>query len=183
MSDSFGLKPYLEENYDGSFFDSALSDPSPWVYHLHGHQIVRARLTQNSTYDVHLSVEGQTPQETPKTAIKLAYPAVHAQAVDKLLKIDRNIRSQGLEPIIRAKDRHHIKNKTLYPLMQDRVVLFFTLLEGEIIRGLVTAFSRYDLTVSLKGGVPVMVLRHSILDLRDKSGRCYLKSHVQAKRG
>jgi hypothetical protein len=89
------------------------------------------------------------------------------------------VQRQGLEPIVSPKERHHIKNKTLFPLMQDREVLFFTLLEGEIIRGLVAAFSRYDLTVSLKGGIPVTVLRHSILDVRDKKGRCYLKTHVE----
>jgi hypothetical protein len=183
MSDSLSLKQYLEENFENSLFDRALNDPSPWVYHLHGSQIVQACLVQNSTYEVHLSIDGQTPQETPKTAVKLAYPIADAQAVGKLIKIDRKVRNKGLEPIIKPKDRHHIKNKTLFPLMQERLVLFFTLLEGEIVRGLVTAFSRFDLTVSLKGGVPVMVLRHSILDLRDKSGRCYLKAHLQPKPG
>ena len=63
--------------------------------------------------------------------------------------------------------------------MEERTVLFFTLLEGEIIRGLVTAFSRYDLTVSLKGGVSVVVMRHAVLDVRDKKGRCYLKACIE----
>lgn len=88
-----------------------------------------------------------------------------------------------MEPIIFPKNRHYIKNKTLFPLMQQREVLFFTLLEGEIIRGVVLAFSRYDLTVGLKGGIPVVVLRHAVLDVRDKKGRCYLKSHVMRKSG
>jgi hypothetical protein len=65
--------------------------------------------------------------------------------------------------------------------MQQREVLFITMLEGEIIRGLILAFSRYDLTIGLKGGIPIVALRHSILDVRDKKGRCYLKSHVQPK--
>jgi hypothetical protein len=63
--------------------------------------------------------------------------------------------------------------------MQQREVLFFTLLEGEVIRGLVLAFSRYDLTIGLKGGIPIAVLRHSVLDVRDNKGRCYLKSHIR----
>ena len=155
----------------------------PWVYHLHGCQIVHARLVKDSAYNVILSIEGKSEQEVNKTSIKLLYPATHAQTAAKLIKTDRKERSMQIEPIIRPGDRHHIKNKTLFPLMQERVVLFFTLLEGEVIRGIVSAFSRYDLTVSLKGGVPLVVLRHGILDVRDKIGRCYLKSSNGAKCG
>ena len=60
--------------------------------------------------------------------------------------------------------------------MKDKQVLFFTLLEGEIIRGIIADFSQYDITVNLKGGLPVVVLRHSIYDARDKTGRCLLKT-------
>jgi hypothetical protein len=179
MNGNAGLKQYLENNYENSVFDLALKDPSPWMFYLHGRQTVQARLVQNSTYSVCLSSGEQNEQEVNKTHIKLVYPAAHAEAVTKLIKTDSKVQRQGLEPIVSPKDRHHIKNKTLFPLMQDREVLFFTLLEGEIIRGLVTAFTRYDLTVSLKGGIPVAVLRHSILDVRDKKGRCYLKTHIK----
>ncbi len=179
MNSNVGLKQYLEKNYENSVFDLALNDPSPWVFHLHGRQIVQARLVRNSTYSVYLSSDAQKEQEVNKTFIKLVYPAAHADAVTQLIKTDSKVQRQGLEPIVIPKERHHIKNKTLFPLMQDREVLFFTLLEGEIIRGLVAAFSRYDLTISLKGGRPVTVLRHSILDVRDKKGRCYLKTHIK----
>lgn len=178
MNSTGGLKEYLDENYAKSFFDLALNDPLPWVYHLHGRQIVQARLIQNAMYEVVLAIDDQPQQEIKKISIKLLYPASLAQSAAKLIKTDPKVQARHLEPIISPKDRHHIKNKTLFPLMQQRTVLFFTLLEGEIIRGLISAFSRYDLTVSLKGGIPVGVMRHSILDVRDKQGRCYLKSSL-----
>ena len=99
----------------------------------------------------------------------------------KLIKWDPKLKANPIEPIIFPKDRHHIKNKTLFPLMQQREVLFFTLLEGEIVRGVLLAFSRYDLTIGLKGGIPVVVMRHGVRDVRDKQGRCYLKSHIEPK--
>src|SRR2546421_514547 len=34
----------------------------------------------------------------------------------------------------------------------------------------------YDLTINLKGGLPVIILRHSMYDARDKTGRCLLKT-------
>ena len=66
--------------------------------------------------------------------------------------------------------------------MKDKEVVFFTLLEGEIIRGLITGFSRYEITMSLKNGNPVTILRHSIYDLRNKKGRCFLKKFQEEHR-
>ena len=66
--------------------------------------------------------------------------------------------------------------------MKDREVVYFTLLEGEIVRGIIGGFSRYDVTLHVKGGLPVVLLRHSIYDLRNKRGRCYLKSFQDAHR-
>ena len=54
-------------------------------------------------------------------------------------------------------------------------MVFFTLLEGEILRGLITAFSRYDINLNLKGGLPLVILRHSVHELRNKKGRSFLK--------
>lgn len=179
MNDSTGLNEYLKDNYEKSVFDAALNDSSPWVYHLHGREIVQARLVRNDTYDIVLSIDSQPAREIGKTSIKLLYPVVYAQAAGKLLKMDPKVQARRIEPIISPKLRHHIKNKTLFPVIQQRTVLFFTLLEGEIIRGLVLAFSCYDLTIGLKGGIPIVVLRHSVLDVRDKNGRCYLKPICQ----
>jgi hypothetical protein len=66
--------------------------------------------------------------------------------------------------------------------MKEREVLFFTLLDGKIIRGVVTDFSRYDTTVNLKGGLPVTILRHAIYDVRNKKGRSFLKSFQEKHR-
>ena len=179
MNEISPLKRYLDENYQESVFDSALNDPSPWVYHLHNREIVHGRIVRNLPYRIVLSVDAQPEKEIDKTSIKLLYPASFAQTVEKQIKSDPKIEARQIAPIISPKNRHHIKNKTLFPLMQQREVLFFTLLEGEIIRGLVLAFSRYELTIGLKGGTQIKVLRHSILDVRDKKGRCYLKQLVQ----
>jgi sRNA-binding regulator protein Hfq len=66
--------------------------------------------------------------------------------------------------------------------MKDREVVIFTLLEGEVIKGIITAFSRYEITVHLKGGVLVTILRHSVYDLRNKRQRCFLKSFQERHR-
>jgi sRNA-binding regulator protein Hfq len=180
-----GLQEYLAANYHLSVFDQAVEFKDPYLFHLHGHRIVRATVVENLKYDIDLKTdEATSPDLThlPKTDVKLVYAAPLADRVAPLLKVDQKVRDLHMEPIIPAGKRHHIKNKSLFPLMKERSVVFFTLMEGEIVKGLITGFSRYEITVSLKGNVPVVVLRHAVYDLRDKRGRCFLKSAQETHR-
>ncbi len=182
MGSLLGLKEYLAESYNTSVFDQAFESQEPWELHLHNHRIIKSKVQENSRYDLRLSTKETGEELLPKTDVKLLYPSDLSDSVRPLLKTDNKVRDLGLEPIISPRIRHHIKNKSLFPLIKERSVLFFTLLEGEIIKGLVTGFTRYEITVSLKGGTPVHILRHSIYDLRDKKGRCFLKSFQETHR-
>ena len=102
---------------------------------------------------------------------------------EQLIKAkDKKIKELKLDSILSPRERYHIKNKSLFPLMHEREVVFFTLLEGEMLRGIICDFSRYEITLKLKGGTPVTILRHAIYDLRDKKGRCFLKSFQETRR-
>ena len=107
----------------------------------------------------------------PKIKIKFLYPEAHAKSVKSLIKTENKIMKEEMEPILSPGGRYHIKNKSLFPLMKEKTVVFFTLLEGELVRGIISGFSRYEITVNLKGEIPVTILRHSVYDLRDKKGR------------
>jgi hypothetical protein len=172
-----GLREYLDESYNISVFDQALESNRPWEFHVHSHRIIKANLLENLTYDIKLGDE-----LLPKTSVKLLYHAHLSESVKPLILLDKKIRNLSFEPIIAPKERYHVKNKSLFPLMKEQQVVFFTLLEGEIVRGIIVGFSRYEITVNMKGGVPVTVLRHSIYDLRDKKGRCFLKSFQEKHR-
>jgi hypothetical protein len=177
-----GLQEYLDEAYNISIFDQALASEQPWELHIHNHRTIKARIIENLRYDVKVSANGAADEVLPKTDIKLIYPEDLAGSVTPLIKTDNKVRDMGLEPIISPKKRYHIKNKSIFPLMKERAVLFFTLIEGEIIKGIVAGFSRYEITVNLKGGTPVTILRHGIYDLRNKKGRCFLKSFQETNR-
>lgn len=177
-----GLTEYLKAHYEESVFDQVQKNKNQlWTLHVHGGSIETGLVVENRKYDILFVPEGGKEEELPKLHVKFLYPADSKEAVSKLLKVDQRIEAMKLEPIKRPAKRHHIKNKTLWPLMRSREVLFFTMLEGEILRGLVTGFSRYEIVLSLKGGIPVHLLRHAVFDVRDKRGRCYLKSAVERK--
>jgi len=177
-----GLQEYLDDNYSNSIFDHAFESKETYEFHLHGHRIVKATVIENLKYDLALHTAETKEVHLPKTDVKLVYPAALSDTVRPLLKADPKVRDLRLEPIISARKRNHIKNKSLYPLMKERRVAFFTLMEGEVVKGLITGFTRYEITVSLKGGTPVSILRHAVYDLRDKKGRCFLKSFQETHR-
>lgn len=182
MAHLLGLQEYLDEFYNISILDQALSSKQPWVFHLHNHRIVKATVTENLKYDIKVKIEGKGEELLPKVNIKLVYPQELSESVRPLLKMDKKVKDLGLEPILAPGKRYHVKNKSLFPLMKEKKVVFMTLLEGEIVRGVIAGFSRYEITVNLKGGTPITVLRHSIYDLRDKIGRCFLKSFQDKSR-
>jgi hypothetical protein len=177
-----GLRDYLRTAYNLSIFDQAMETKALWTMHLHGHRVVQAKVIENKQYELVIDIAGQGPEEIHKLQVKCLYPADQTDAFDKMLKIDKKIRALELEPIYAPAERYNIKNKTLFPLMKERQVVFCTLMEGELIRGIVAEFSRYDLTLHAKGGLPVTILRHSIYDMRNKQGRCMLKSFQQQHR-
>jgi hypothetical protein len=171
-----GLSDYLDNQYGASIFDRALADSGLWNLHVHGQRVIAARIIENLIYDIKIEESGKSEQILPKIQVKFLYPIELTDAVGPLIKLDPKVKALKRDPIIYPHQRYFVKNKTLFPLMQEKQVVFVTLLEGEVVRGLVAGFSRYDLTMHLKGGKPLTILRHSILDVRDKKGRCYLKS-------
>lgn len=172
-----GLQEYLNESYNTSIFDALVSSKESLQLYLHKHRIISATVTENLKYDIKANIEGEHEEVIPKVNIKMIHSGDLSETVNQLIKTDKNVRNLGLEPILAPGKRYHVKNKSLFPLMKERSVVFFTLLEGEIVKGIIADFNRYEITTNLKGGIPVTILRHSIYDLRDKKGRCFLKSH------
>lgn len=182
MGHLLGLDEYLAKHYEVSVFDKAVASGLPWELRLHGGRSVTATLTENRKWDVTLGPPGQAKEELQKIQVKYLYPADQSRAVKPLVKTDKKVKELALSPILSPRGRYFIKNKSLFPLLKEKEVLFFTLLEGEVIKGILTDFSRYDVTVALKGGLPVTILRHSIYDLRNKKDRSFLKSFQEEHR-
>ncbi len=171
-----GLEEYLHDNYSRSVFDREVGSGRQLNLHLHGHLLEEGDLAENLKYDIKFKKKDGTLTTIPKVSIKFLYPSVKAAEVSKLLKYDPRVKAMGLGPILAPRQRYHVKNKTLFPAMKERTVVIFTLLEGELLKGIIEDFSRYEITLAAKGGLPITIMRHAIYDLRDKRGRCLLKS-------
>jgi sRNA-binding regulator protein Hfq len=184
MAHLSGFDEYRKENLKKSVFKNVLASDEPWCIHLHGQMSsLKARIVKDDIYEVTIETENKERSVFKKLDIKYLYPGDQQEKILPLLKkTDKKVKNMGLTPSENLSGRHFVKNKSLYPLIKEREVVFFTLLDGDILRGVVLAFSMYDITVGLKGGIPLTFLRHSLYDLRNKAGRCYLKSFQQTAR-
>ncbi|MBW2368389.1 MAG: hypothetical protein JRH15_10920 [Deltaproteobacteria bacterium] len=177
-----GLREYIDNSYELSVFDTARESDQLWSFHLHGRRLLTAKIQKIFTYDVKLVDATGTEEIVPKVHVKFLYPKEYGESIDKLLKVNKKVATLRMDPLFSPHLRHFVKNKSLFPLMMEKQVLFFTTLEGDVIRGLVAGFSRFDIQISLKGPIPITILRHSIYDIRDKKDHCYLKSYQETHR-
>ena len=171
-----GYKEYIDDNYNMSIFDKALKSDRPWLFHIHEDRVINAKVAENFAYDVKLIVDGNNEEIMPKIQIKYLYPEDITDIIPPLIKTDKKVRKFGISFIPSPANRYHILNKTLYALMKEKQKVLFTLLEGETFKGVTKDFSRFDINISLKGGVLVTIMRHSIFNLKDNKGRCFLKT-------
>ena len=101
----------------------------------------------------------------PKLEILIVYKPGDRESIRQHAKGTWQGATHPVEPLRRHAERHHIKNKTLYPLMEERQVADITVLDGTVLRGIISGFNTYEIMMNLKGGTPVTVLRHGVLDV------------------
>jgi hypothetical protein len=169
------LRNYLDKNYHySSFHGGAAETEHSLIIHTHEHQKNKVKILADSKYDFRAEINNDE-KIIRKLDIKFLYSPESSEKIKKLIKFDKKIKNKKIFPITSPGQRNHIKNKVLFPLMSNWEVVFITLLEGEIIRGLISDFSRYEIIVNLKGGIPVTIMRHAVYDIRDKKKKSWLK--------
>jgi len=177
-----GLDDYLRAHQKDSIFAQEAGRGTSWCLFLHGNERKVGKIQSDQTYEIDLLTQEGVVEKIHKVKVKILCEASREQEVVALLKTDETLKAAPEGPHFGPRYRHHIKNKTLYPLMNRREVLFFTMLEGELLRGIVAGFSRFEISLHMKGGVPAVLLRHAVFDVRDKKGQSYSKEAVE-KRG
>ena len=171
-----GLESYLKIHGRDSLFErEAGKESGGWCFFMHGRQERTGWILRSETYECDLVTEEGSTEKIHKVRVKFACPASVREEVKRQMGLNEAVQKKGEGPHFLPRYRHAVPDRTLHELRENREVLFFTLLEGEILRGLVTGFSTYEISLSMKGQVPVVLLRHALFDVRDKRGMSYLK--------
>lgn len=169
------VKEYLATAQPPSIFDELVQNGAAALFHRCDTTDCVGTVTKNDLYDLTFrpadAAEGAPEATLSKVNILYVCRPEDRTAIARQTKDPL----RAAEPLRSPAGRYHIKNKTLYPLMTDRAVVFLTLLDNTVVRGLITGFNRYEIRVSLKGDVPIVALRHGILAAQTKEGRSILR--------
>lgn len=153
----------LESNYARSCLEVAQKDGRPLGLALHGHRRVRGRVLSVGKYEFQLLEDGAAdPISIHKTQVKYGYDPGAFKDLKKFHTIDNHVKKLSMEPILRVKDRHHFKNLTLQRAMDEGTEIEVVSLEGDVFKGQVTWFGRWEFGMRFKGGVEVTVFRHAV---------------------
>ncbi len=178
-----GYSNYLIHNYRRDVFGEFFKNQQTLEFHIAGHKKIKANIAMNKRYDVVLNMETGQTVTLPKVRLKFFYSAELSEKVKPLITIDEQIRARNLQPIFNPTRRFHVKNKNLYPMMMLKMPITITLLEGEVLEGLITDFTMYEIFLELAKGVQIVLLRHAIYNAIDKtSGRNLLKRFQEKMR-
>jgi hypothetical protein len=172
----YELGLYKKDNYTSFALDSACQAGTQIHLRLHGDEDLLGKIIAINPYDLLFELVGGEQRQIIKLHIKYFYLPEHVGQVKKFIKKDESIVQKGFQPIQPCVMRNHVKNKVLYPLQKNKEVLFFSTLDGDLIRGIVGGFNRYEILILMKGGTPLHLLRHAIFNVCDKDGKnSYLK--------
>ncbi len=140
----------------------------PLVLLMHGDKRLTARVAESAPYFVRLqpvdergNAQGD-PVDVHKLQLKIAYPVAAWKEFRKVLKRDKDLQANPLAPVPRPQDRFGCSDKRLFKLAERKVEVSATTLEGEVLRGTVAWFSRFEIGLAIKGGSVITVFRHAL---------------------
>lgn len=162
------LKAHIVENHDKSILAEALSDGQPRVFGLHGHRLVRARLTEVDAYELVLEAEEADAPAGPlgrmhKLQVKFVVDTTDLESARGI--VQRNSEVQICGPIERPQDRYRCANKRLFAWLDAKTPIEITTLEGDVVTGPLNWIGRWELGLAAGGGMEFIVFRHSLANI------------------
>ncbi len=163
------MKAHREQNANRSSLDSAAEDKSEIHLVLHGQRRVRGHVVSTTPYTFMFQPDGAEPEEIHKLQVKYAYEPGVWKRVRKAGRLDRDVVAQSNDPIARPQDRYTCSDKRLFRYMDEGTTVKVTLLEGDVFKGKLTWFGRFEFGLQVRGDVEVVVFRHALHDLSVES--------------
>lgn len=163
------MKAHREENRLRSCLDEARDSGERIAIAIHGKDKIIGTVVEVAPYSVTLQPDedGAEPRELHKLQLKYAWDPDDWKLVRKGTRTDKSRSRDPLPPIERPQDRYTCSDKRLFRYLDEEQQVQATLLEGDVLRGTLTWFGRYEFGMRLKSDVEVTVFRHALFDLTD----------------
>ncbi len=105
---------------------------------------------------------GDDFEEIHKLQIKYAHSPEVWKGAKKAIRSDKVVAKSPSEPQARPQDRYSCSDRRLFLYVDNKSEIAVTLIEGEVLRGVVTWFGRYEFCIQSRKGVEIVVFRHAL---------------------
>ncbi|MEQ1501192.1 MAG: hypothetical protein ABMB14_03130, partial [Myxococcota bacterium] len=126
---------------------------------------VKGRVVEVEPYQIVFEPDGGAPEPIHKLKLLYSYPPDAWKAVKKAVRLDKKFVPEGIGPAVRPQDRYSCSDRRLFSYLDRAVELNVALLSGEVIRGTLTWFGRYEFGVKLRTDTEITVFRHALRDV------------------
>ena len=124
----------------------------------------RGQITEVKPYALVVQPDEGEPVEIHKLDVRYVYDASDWKRVKRAAKKSKN-RDEDARPAPRPQDRYTCSDRRLFSYIDKKADVNVTMLDGEVFRGSIGWFSRYEFGLVLKGELEITVLRHALGDL------------------
>jgi sRNA-binding regulator protein Hfq len=126
----------------------------------------KVRIGAVEPYQVVVSVDGGGEPETlHKLKLIYAYAPGDWKAVRKGVRTDKKADRPVVSPAVRPQDRYTCSDKRLFSYLDTGAEIQASLLNGEVLRGKLTWFGRYEFGLRLRTEAELVVFRHALRDI------------------
>jgi sRNA-binding regulator protein Hfq len=157
------MQSHRDENRHRSILVQLAESGEPLALALHQGQRAQGTVQNVERYAFEFLPEGfDEPVEIHKLQVKYAYRPEHWKQVRKALSFNKKLERSPLSPESRPQDRFSLADKRLFQAMDGELEVEVTLLEGEVIRGKIRWFGRWEFGIEPKTGGEIVVFRHAL---------------------
>lgn len=110
--------------------------------------------------------EGDKAQEVHKLRAIYAYGSSAWKVAKKALRSDEAVARLGKEPAERPQDRYACSDRRLFGYVDSGTEVTATLLDGTVVRGVITWFSRFEFALRARDA-EIFVFRHALHNLAE----------------
>jgi sRNA-binding regulator protein Hfq len=143
---------------------SALLPETRLTLALHDGRTLKGKVVAVEPYQVQFEADGGAVETLHKLKLLYTYAPDDWKAVKKGIRSDKKA-GEPEAPAPRPQDRYSCSDRRLFGYLDRDVELNVTLLDGEILRGHLQWFGRYEFGFKLRSDAVVTVFRHALRDV------------------
>lgn len=129
-----------------------------------GGEETRGEIVEVGPYAVEVKSEDGETSEIHKLDLRYVFDPNDWKGVKRASKKSKT-EDPDVRPAPRPQDRYTCSDRRLFTYIDKKAEVSVTLLDGQVFRGTVAWFSRYEFGLVLKGDLEIAVLRHALGDL------------------